>query len=46
VQVLADRDTQLGGERAILRSSPLDEPLVVDGIDERGDRDSLLGTHA
>ena len=39
--MLAKRHPNLSRERAILGASPLEESLVVVGIDERGDADSL-----
>ena len=45
-QVLLEREPELGGNAPILGACPLDESLVVVGVDKRRDRDSLLGSHS
>jgi hypothetical protein len=43
LEVLTDRNSELGRHRAILRPSPLDEPLVVVRVDEGRGGDSFQG---
>ncbi len=43
--MLLERDPEFGGKAPILGACPLDESLVVVGIDEQRHGDSLLGSH-
>jgi hypothetical protein len=43
--MLADGDPKLLSTPSDPPAAPVDEPLVVVGVDEGGDRYSLLGTH-
>jgi hypothetical protein len=43
--MLADRNPKLRADAPVFQPSALDEFLVVVGINERGDRDSLLRAH-
>jgi hypothetical protein len=44
-EVPLEREPELGGNAPVLGTCPLDESLVVVGIDERRDRNSLLVSH-
>jgi len=41
-EVLTDCNPELGRRRPLLGASTLDEALVIVGVDDCGDRDSLL----